>query len=145
MIAQVLGLSDYNGIVPFAVNPGAQPADSSLVERLCFVHTIKVEGIDWLLLAVLINAEITLLEPLHNLAGLGVARHHVRQHQVAIHLQHKAALRYPRVLLARCAASVLRRRLLRPRHNQNQRRNPSSAILCPTPHKMPTGNNSLTC
>ena len=91
VIAQVFWLGNNDGLV--AAASGGQPADRGFAERRGHFHGFKIKGRNLLLLSVFEDAEIALLEPAHQLAGLRVARHHVGQHQFCIHLEHEAALR----------------------------------------------------
>jgi hypothetical protein len=60
VIAQLLGLGHHHGLA--AAGAGGQAAHRGLVERRGHVHALKVEGVDLLLLAVLVDAEVALLQ-----------------------------------------------------------------------------------
>ena len=84
-----------------ATRSRGQSADGGFVERRGHLHALEVEGRDLLPLAVLEDGEIALLEAAHELTGLCVTRHHVGQHQIAVLLEHVAALRRVGYLPAR--------------------------------------------
>ncbi len=133
MIAQVFGTSHDHGLVARPLCPRGKAADRGLVQRSGHIHALKIERGDLLLLAVLVDAEVALLEPAHQLACLGIARHNVGEHQFGIHLHHKAARLLLRVLGRRRRLGYLALRLQRPgrRHNQCQRHQYGHAPLQP--------------
>ena len=122
VIAQFLGLRHHHGLRSVAPRPRGQPNHRGLIQRRGLVNTFKVERLNLLLLAVFVDAEIAFLQPLHHLAGLRIPRHHIGQHQFAVHLQDEAALRRVRDLSARCIAGALCKRRLCARQSHCQRR-----------------------
>ncbi len=55
------------------------------------VYVLRVKARHTLRFAVLQNREIVARQPAHRRARLAVAHHHIRQHQIALHAQRKAA------------------------------------------------------
>ena len=64
------------------------PADSRLVEGGGLVDALKIKCLNRLRLSVLQNREVFRGKPLHRRTRVLVAHHHIRQHQVALHLQY---------------------------------------------------------
>ena len=133
VVAQILGTNRDSCLA--LAGPRGQSADGGFAERRGHLHALEVEGRNLLLLAVFVDAEVALLESAHHFARLGIARHNVGQHQLAVQLEHEAALRL---------IGDLRHDWLCAREDQHQRRESRLDLLSPTLHELPSIANLLT-
>src|SRR5579862_2175115 len=92
MIAKILGPRYDDSLLPIQVWTYSEPAHRRLAQRRSPVDVLIIECFNMLFLAAFVDAEVARLQPSHQFAGLGVAHHDIRQHQIAVHLESESAL-----------------------------------------------------
>jgi hypothetical protein len=129
MVAQLLGFGHDDCLA--AGGSGGEAAHGGLLERRSHVDALEIKGRDLLLFAVLEDFEVALFKVLHELAGFGVARHHVSKDQIGVGLEHESALRRGGNLAGR-----LRGKRRQTGSGQRQQRKRCARPLQPASHEL---------